>query len=166
MNAAQAFEIAVGDVVEVPWELEELRGVVRRIDAPLGHVTVEVRPGGQPERFSVPLSVVTPVSRERDLPPSEAAMRAGALDEPYVLAAVLEGVGAGRRVTVNLTPTTDDDGQPLLFVDVTLLDVGDQQLSPEELLDLQTSVRNHVFEAVDETAIVIAQVLPRAASAA
>lgn len=166
MDTASVVDIAVGDVVEVPWELEEIRGIVRRIDAALGRLTVEVCPEGHPARLSVPFSAVKPVSCEGGLLPSDTAKRPGVLDEPYVLAAVLEGVGAGRRVAVSLTPTRDEDEQPLLFVDVTLLDEADVQLSPEELLDLQTSVRDRVFDAVDETAIVIAQVLPRAASAA
>lgn len=166
MDAASVVDIAVGDVVEVPWELEEIRGIVRRIDAALGQVTVEVRPQARPARFSFPVSAVKPVSRERDRSPLDTPTGPGVLDEPHVLAAVLEGVGAGRRVAVSLTPTRDEDDQPLLFVDVTLLDEADVRWSPEELLDLQTSVRERVFEAVDETAIVIAQVLPREASAA
>lgn len=167
MESGAGSQFSAGDVVTVPWELEELRGVVRDVNKELGRLTVELRIEGHPEVFNFPVSAVSLVAGDRE----EAARPengpwAGGIDDNTVLKGVLEGVGAGRRVSVHLTPTKDEDHEPLLFIGVFLLDAGDQELSPDELLTIQTNVRDRVFEAIKEAAIVIVQVLPLEASAA
>jgi hypothetical protein len=166
MTPAPEPQISVGDAVSVPWELEERTGVVQHVDEELERVTVEVSIEGHPERFSYPLSAVSSAPAHQDAKLAGGSTWAGGVDDNTVLKAVLEGVGPGRRVSVHLTPTRDEDDEPLLLVDVILLDPGDQKLPPEELLSLQTDVRNRVFEAIDEASVVIVQVLPRETSAA
>lgn len=160
-------QLSVGDVVAVPWELEQRRGVVQDVHEELGRITVELIIEGHPELFSVPFSAVSRVAGEKaEAVRPQHSPWAGGIDDNTVLKAVLEGVGAGREVLVHLTPTRDEDDEPLLFVDIVLLDARDQDLSPEELLTLQASVRDRVFQAIEEAAIVIVQVLPRETSAA
>lgn len=167
MTPDSQVRLSVGDVVTVPWELEERRGVVRDVNEELGRITVELSIEGHPELFSFPVSAASRVAGEtEEAARPEYGPWAGGIDDNTVLKGVLDGVGAERKVSVHLTPTRDEDDEPLLFVDVVLLDAEDQELSPEDLLALQTSVRDRVFEAIQEVAVVIVQVLPREASAA
>lgn len=167
MLSASEARPSVGDVAEVPWELEERQGVVRDVNVELGRITVELRLQGRPELFSLPVSTASRVGgTTEEAARPERWSWAGGIDDTTVLKTVLDGVGAEREVSVHLTPTRDEDDEPLLFVDVVLLDAEDQGLSPEELLALQTSVRDRVFAAVKEVAVVIVQILPREASAA
>lgn len=159
-------DFAVGDIVEVPWELEERKGIVRALDRQLNRATVELIIEGHPERFNFPASAVSPAYGDAEDLPDAGEPWAGGVDDNTMLKAVLNAVGADRRVSVHLAPTTDENGDPLLFLDVILLDPEDDNLAPEQLLDLQTQVRDRVFEALRERSIVIAQVLPRETSAA
>jgi hypothetical protein len=146
-------------------ELEERKGIIRAVDAQLGYVAVDLIIEGHPERFSFPVTAVLPAHGDDDEPPEGDQPWAGEVSDNTVLKAVLKAVGAGRPVSVHLVRTTDDDGEPLLFLDVVLLDPADQNLQTADLLALQTLVRDTVFSAVQERAIVIAQVLPLEASA-
>jgi hypothetical protein len=134
-----------GDRVEVPWELNVRRGVVMKVDDVLDRVLVAVDVDGYPEPISFPADAVNPLGAGEDWEPGR--LVPPDIDTHAVLKPLLDAL-PGHTMSVGLLLTRDTLDQPILDVDIELLDPDDQDLSDDDLLAMHDAARKALRDAL------------------